>query len=56
MNTINKGHIWHNYQWKTIFEYLPTKEHNQHKAWWIEKFILITKIYYQMKKFFLIIN
>lgn len=37
MNTKNKGNIWHGYKWKTIFEYLPTKEHNEHKAWWIEK-------------------
>lgn len=37
MNTINKGSIWHGYKWKTIFEYLPTKEHNEYKSWWIEK-------------------
>lgn len=33
----NNGAIWHGYEWETIFKYLPTKEHNQYKMWWIEK-------------------
>lgn len=57
LDKINKGNIWHNYTWKTIFEYLPTKEHNQYKSWWIEKVfktsdsLLADKIFshYQLK-------
>ncbi|MBR1620272.1 hypothetical protein IJ674_10335 [bacterium] len=45
MNTTHYGSIWHKTKWKTIFEYLPTKEHNEHKMWWIEKVYKNNKIF-----------